>query len=102
MNFYPFGQANSGGYFYTRGDIGHLVIIEGRTANSANNRAEREGLFDVPYCSCCGRRFRRTDESYAEVSIEKILRYNHAPGDVIWVWRTNGDKYQVDRQGNKI
>lgn len=101
MKYYRFAQNSSGGTFRIAGDIGHVVVIEARTAQSANNRAEREGLFDLPYCDCCGPRFRPEDECDAEDTIQDAT-YTHVQDPVIWLWRSNGEKYRIDRRGNKV
>lgn len=64
MPFFTYDQNNSGGG-YTRDDeagIGERVIVEADTAEEANERAERIGLyFDGDGdCDCCGNRWSMT------------------------------------------
>lgn len=68
--FYTFRQNNSGGAFIVskKDGISVHVIIEALNADDANTRAEEIGLYfdgcsKSMDCSCCGDRWRRTDES---------------------------------------
>ncbi len=74
--FYEFCQNNSGGGFDFDEDSGitHHVIIEAASAEEANLRAERIGLYwngceDGLDCSCCGDRWypQFTDDKGSEV-----------------------------------
>jgi len=66
--FYEFHQNNSGGFFLEDAvdGIGPYVIIEAGSAEEANDRAERIGLYFDSYdedgnysrdCECCGSRW---------------------------------------------
>ena len=64
MKFYTFNQNNSGGRFdfFPNKGISQHVIIEASSADDANDRAERIGLYfdgcEVGLdCSCCGDRW---------------------------------------------
>lgn len=61
MGFYEFSQNNSGGSFdYDENSgISHFVIVEADSADDANARAERIGLYFDGYgdCECCGNRW---------------------------------------------
>ena len=70
--FYQFRQNNSGGSFdHSEADgIGWLVVIEANSADHANQRAERIGLYfdgcsDGIDCSCCGDRWYPANEQDA-------------------------------------
>lgn len=67
--FYTYDQNNSGGSFHYDEDdgIANYVIIEADSADEANARAQRVGVYFDPYyridCNCCGTRW---DEAYDE------------------------------------
>lgn len=57
--FYLFCQNNSGGFTIIddKSGIGDYVFIWALSWDDANQRARQIGLFDLPYCDCCGARF---------------------------------------------
>jgi hypothetical protein len=57
--FYRFNQNNSGGYIITDDEsgIGDYVFIFANSFSQANEKAEEIGMFNLPYCDCCGVRF---------------------------------------------
>ena len=64
MPFYTFNQNNSGGSFDVdpADGISHFVIIEANSADAANDKAKRIGLYfngvdDGRDCECCGDRW---------------------------------------------
>lgn len=64
MMFYSFNQNNSGGSFVLdkKAGITHFVIIEAKSVEDANQRAEAIGLYfdgcnDGRDCDCCGDRW---------------------------------------------
>lgn len=59
MGFYQFSQNNSGGSIVVDEGfgIGDCVFIWADSFQSANKKAYAIGLFDLPYCECCGERF---------------------------------------------
>lgn len=61
MSFFHYSQNNSGGSFTfdEAAGITHHVVVEADSADEANERAERIGLyFDGAYdCPCCGDRW---------------------------------------------
>lgn len=82
--FYTFPQNNSGGSFVVDEEAGiaETVIIEAHSADDANFRAERIGIYfngvdsDMD-CECCGDRWCETDEgqdvpSYYGTPIENL------------------------------
>ena len=58
--FYRFSQSNSDGYIITDDEsgIGDYVFIFAKSYSEANEKAEEIGMFSLPYCDCCGVRFR--------------------------------------------
>jgi len=70
--FYTYRQNNSGGSFHTdlKSGITNYVIIEAKSADDADDRAESIGLYfdgcekDMD-CDCCGDRWYRTYEDEA-------------------------------------
>lgn len=60
--FYTYYQNNSGGEFLDDKEVGKYVIIEADTANEANEKAQKCGIYFNGYeenidCDCCGDRW---------------------------------------------
>ncbi len=69
--FYTFCQNNTGGNFEVDADVDQYVIIEALTSDHANSIAENIGIYfdgcDAGMdCTCCGDRWDRVDENYAQ------------------------------------
>jgi len=88
MRFFEFSQNNSGRSFKTNEaeGIGSRVYIEARTANEANEKAERIGIYfdgvDVGRdCACCGDRWFRASEDSAEkkIVLNEVYSFNWHP-----------------------
>lgn len=65
--FFTFDQNNSGGRYHHTKDLAQLVIIEAITAEEANNKAERLGIYfdgvdGGSDCQSCGDRWNRCYE----------------------------------------
>lgn len=113
--FYLFCQNNSGGItvINDKSGIGDYIYIWALSWDDANQRAHQIGLFDLPYCDCCGVRFRplcHYDEPMEEGMddvifslnkeiviffhstegvVEKVTIHNN-PGEIIsYVWEGN-------------
>lgn len=59
--FFTYRQNNSGGFFVQNDDLDIYVVIEAATVDAANGQAAALGMFDLPFCECCGPRFYRAD-----------------------------------------
>lgn len=104
--FYTYSQNNSGGRWIDNERVTGFVIIEARSAEQANERAEEIGLyFDGDGdCPTCGNRW---DEAYGpgterpsiygNTDLPAALRESYSTGKV-YVYYMNGrkDTYQVD------
>jgi hypothetical protein len=57
--YFSFSQNNSGGVILTDDTkgIGEYVYIWANSFGEANDKADKIGLFNLPYCECCGERF---------------------------------------------
>jgi len=88
MRFFEFSQNNSGGRFEideAKG-IGSSVYIEARTANEANEKAERIGIYfdgvdEGRDCECCGDRWFRASEHSGEkkIVLSEVYSFNWHP-----------------------
>lgn len=76
LKLYRYHQNNSGSYYYRDSGVDETVYVEARSAVQANRIADKAGLFDLPYCECCGPRFRSCFEDNAidDYSIVDVLR----------------------------
>ena len=109
--FYTFNQNNSGGDFIINDNVAEWVIIEADSADDANDRAERIGIYfdgcaDGYDCSCCGDRWYRqwrndgteTPEIYDRPVVEEgnfgFLRHSAI------IYYKNGSKVQVSGKRN--
>jgi len=63
-SIFVFNQNNSGGYCIVDNDIAEVVAIVANDEDYANIYAEELGMFDLPYCKCCGRRFDNSPYEY--------------------------------------
>lgn len=68
--FYTFTQNNSGGSFYFSNDLSCFVIIEAKSIEEANEKAESIGIYfdgcsTGQDCECCGDRWYEADK-YSE------------------------------------
>ena len=87
--FYEFHQNNSGGSFVFNEDLSYKVIIEARSADEANRKAEEIGIYfngcdDGTDCSCCGDRWYPADGYGASDTADTFI-------DPKWTWWTDKD-----------
>lgn len=67
MNYYTFNQNNSGGHFDIDESVAEYVIIQAYSAEDANERAEKIGIYFYGVdsgmdCPCCGDRWYHVSE----------------------------------------
>jgi hypothetical protein len=75
MNIYLFHQNNSGGYYISNDTIGENVAICANNENAAIDIADELGLFGLPFCKCCGRRFSEYCAEYSLDELETLDRF---------------------------
>ena len=107
--FYTFSQNNSGGGFMKlpeRG-IAHYVIVEGKNANDANNKAQIIGIYfngvgSGDDCDCCGDRWEPVtdDDGTSEPTVGDKTISEYASGifgDHIYVHYADGRLEHFDK-----
>lgn len=84
MAFYTFDQNNSGGSFVEDDQVGitQRVIVEAESADYADYRAERIGLYfdGAGDCSCCGDRWYSASE-YDRTDVPSIYDQDVSSGE---------------------
>ena len=90
--FYTFNQNNSGGFFVFTDELAHFVIIEAKTAASANKKAKSIGIYfdgcdSGEDCRCCGDRWYPADKSDGE---KTPMIYARSPAEYECAWTPNG------------
>jgi len=93
MKFFQFNQNNSGGYFMDLFGAKQVekVFIEAPDAETANEIAEDNGLFDLPYCKCCGSRFWPSWGDYMK-NIPDNIEFYLTSGSNAVIIRSDGTK----------
>jgi hypothetical protein len=80
MNWYRFGQNNSGGVYTETDDLDAVVFVEAPSAREANTVAQTLGIYfngcaDGYDCDCCGDRWYSTNETWAESRAELLEEF---------------------------
>ena len=68
------------------------VFIEAPDAETANIIADDNGLFDLPYCNCCGTRFTRVWDYDCVESIPTVMDFYCDSGSNAVIIRSDGTK----------
>lgn len=81
LKWYCFRQNNSGGSFIVNDSLGHYLFVQERSAEAANQYAERV-CDDSDYCPCCGPRWDidvSTEDGYDEPHVYNTPLVSYKP-----------------------
>ena len=91
LQLFQFSQNNSGGRFVVTDNVAHDVFVQAHSVDDANAKAKALGLFDLPFCDCCGPRFSPCFGSFkgdlTDLSRNEVSVVHRADGKVLRLMR---------------